>query len=224
MTRIFITFFITIFLSAHLSHAQLIKKTDSLQWLVQQNARLYINPEGKISGYYAVDHSGISIYSSPENKAKNLIETKIYWDEIILLRQLINKMPKEVLLKLYQAKNTSRYPDSLYVFSVPQLKAFDTISHLPQPLKGLKIALDPGHISGDMEIAAYELKFLKLKKDSLAGLNEPINLIEGNLTLATALFLKQQLEEAGAEVMLTRNKPNYSSFGVTYPEWLKKAK
>jgi N-acetylmuramoyl-L-alanine amidase len=134
-------------------------------------------------------------------------------------------MPNEAFLKLYQAKNANKFADSLYTFSVPPLDIQElTPSPLPKPLKGLKIALDPGHVSGDMQTAALELKFLKLKKDSIAGINDSINLIEGNLTLATALFLKKQLEEAGAEVMMTRSLPNQSAFGITYPEWLRKAK
>jgi N-acetylmuramoyl-L-alanine amidase len=47
-------------------------------------------------------------------------------------------------------------------------------------------------------------------------------LIEGNLTLATALIVKDSLEAKGAIVMLTRSKINETSFGMTYHEWLKK--
>jgi N-acetylmuramoyl-L-alanine amidase len=212
-----------IFFNNH-SKAQTSRKIDSLDWLVQQNARLYVDPEGRIKGYYSIDNSGISIYSSAENKVANKVECKIFWDEVLLVRDLIRKMPNEAFLKLYQAKNAKKFADSLYTFTLPSLAYQDLPTSVPKPLKGYRIALDPGHVSGDMETAAMELKFLKLKKDSLAGVKEPIELIEGNLTLATALFLKKQLEDAGAEVMMTRSLPNYSAFGITYTEWLKKAK
>ena len=53
--------------------------------------------------------------------------------------------------------------------------------------------------------------------------NQPIALAEGVLTLHTALILKHLLEEQGAEVMLTRDKPNQTAFGITFKEWLNTA-
>jgi N-acetylmuramoyl-L-alanine amidase len=223
MIRVFSIIFLLSFFLNCLSKAQTSRKIDSLDWLVQQNARLYVDPEGRIKGFYSIDNTGVSIYASPENKVANKVEFKVFWDEVTLLRDLIKKMPNDAFLKLYQAKNSNKFADSLYTVSLPSL-AIQDLNASPKPLKGFRIAVDPGHVSGDMETAALELKFLKLKKDTLAGLNDSINLIEGNLTLATALFLKKQLENAGAEVMMTRSLPNHSAFGITYAEWLKKAK
>lgn len=90
------------------------------------------------------------------------------------------------------------------------------------PLKGKKIAIDPGHTAGNMEQAFIEKKYLKFALDSInisKGLKDSIEIIEPQSTLATALLLKKELELQGAEVLLTRTKPGYSSFDKTFKKW-----
>jgi len=83
------------------------------------------------------------------------------------------------------------------------------------PLAGKKIAIDPGHLGGDMEMALLEGKFVRMRHgDELLEFNE------GNLNLATAILLKQKLEAVGAEVLLTRSAEGVSAFGKTYGQWL----
>ena len=62
------------------------------------------------------------------------------------------------------------------------------------PLRGVKIVLDPGHIGGDY--AEMEGRSLAYRETS------PVQ--EGNLTLIVSELLKEQLEQLGAEVDLTR--------------------
>ena len=64
-------------------------------------------------------------------------------------------------------------------------------------LKGLKIALDPGHIGG--KYSEMEGRHFVMGKDS------PVK--EGELSLETALKLKKILESLEAEVILVRSKP-----------------
>jgi N-acetylmuramoyl-L-alanine amidase len=63
-----------------------------------------------------------------------------------------------------------------------------------RPLKGLRVAIDPGHLGGDW--AKMEGRFFQL------GRSRPVR--EGDLTLAVAKKLKPQLEKLGAEVQLLR--------------------
>ena len=63
-------------------------------------------------------------------------------------------------------------------------------------LKGLKIALDPGHIGGDY--SEMEGRHFAIGKKA------PVK--EGDLSLETALKLRQILQSLGAEVILVRNK------------------
>jgi hypothetical protein len=63
-----------------------------------------------------------------------------------------------------------------------------------RPLKGVRIAIDPGHLGGDW--AKMEGRFFQM------GRTRPVR--EGDLTLAVAKKLKPQLEKLGAEVQLLR--------------------
>ena len=63
-----------------------------------------------------------------------------------------------------------------------------------RPLKGVRVAIDPGHLGGDW--AKMEGRFFQM------GRSRPVR--EGDLTLAVAKKLKPQLEKLGAEVTLLR--------------------
>lgn len=63
-----------------------------------------------------------------------------------------------------------------------------------RPLKGVRVAIDPGHLGGDW--AKMEGRFFQM------GRSRPVR--EGDLTLAVAKKLKPQLEKLGAEVQLLR--------------------
>ncbi len=91
-----------------------------------------------------------------------------------------------------------------------------------QNLKGIRIAIDPGHSAGTMAEAIVEKKYVVFKLDSTniaKGLTDSVEIIEPNSTLATALLLKQKLETKGAEVLLSRTKQGYSSFDKTFAQW-----
>lgn len=79
-------------------------------------------------------------------------------------------------------------------------------------LKGLKIALDPGHVALDMAMAEIEGKYLKIGD---------YELYEADLTLKTAYYLKGLLEQEGAEVFVTRTETGEVYKGITYDKWLK---
>jgi hypothetical protein len=66
-----------------------------------------------------------------------------------------------------------------------------------QPLSGLTIALDPGHLGGDW--AKMEERWFQI------GNAEPIR--EGDLTLQTAKRLAPLLQELGAKVVFVHSKP-----------------
>jgi len=66
-----------------------------------------------------------------------------------------------------------------------------------QPLSGLKIAIDPGHIGGDW--AKMEERWFRM------GNSAPVT--EGDMTLRVAKLLVPRLQALGADVSLTRSKP-----------------
>src|SRR5262249_23501803 len=63
------------------------------------------------------------------------------------------------------------------------------------PLRGLRVALDPGHMGGDR----WDALTGKYTIDHQGG-----KLAEGVLTLQTAILLEQELTALGAQVMITR--------------------
>ncbi|HVE15131.1 MAG TPA: N-acetylmuramoyl-L-alanine amidase [Chthoniobacterales bacterium] len=66
-----------------------------------------------------------------------------------------------------------------------------------QPLAGLRIALDPGHLGGKW--AQMEERWFRI------GNSDPV--AEGDMTLRVAKLLVPRLEALGARVWLTRSKP-----------------
>jgi len=94
-------------------------------------------------------------------------------------------------LKLKFAKDAER-PISKYWRDPKTLPANND-----QPLAGLTIALDPGHLGGSW--AKMEERWFQI------GKTEPIK--EGDLTLQTAKRLAPRLEELGAKVVFVHSKP-----------------
>lgn len=80
-------------------------------------------------------------------------------------------------------------------------------------LKGVKIAIDPGHFGGDVRF--LEERFIDITWDK-----KKRSFDEGTLTLLTALHLKELLEKEGAEVMLTKEEIGKGVYPQTFFEWL----
>ncbi len=88
-------------------------------------------------------------------------------------------------------------------------------------LKGIHIALDPGHFANNMETAILERKFMKIdKKDT--GTKKDIAFYESDLAWNTAYILSKRLEAKGCNVLITRKKGK-TSFGMNFKKWKKKS-
>lgn len=79
-------------------------------------------------------------------------------------------------------------------------------------LKGLRIAIEPGHFCANMANAHIEQKYLLFKPVAM----DSVKLFESELTYLTAELLKKKLEDQGAIVFLTRNGKNLTSTGYDY--------
>lgn len=73
--------------------------------------------------------------------------------------------------------------------------------HPNRPLRGLRIALDPGHLGG--EWARMEERWFQI------GNHQPV--IEGDMTLYVSRLLKKELERRGAKVSLLRDSSKPST-------------
>ena len=173
----------------------------------------YLDKQKALSSYYTIDSKGVSVYASAQDKLKSNSEYFISWAQQQEFCKYSKEFNSNSLLKIVQDKKL----DSLISSSIKKEK----IAPTQNKLKGLKIAIDAGHIAGDIAMGEIEKKHLNFKKDSLKGLSDSIQIAEGMLTFATAKLLKEKLEADGAEVFLTRKCNGYSAFGKTFDQWLK---
>ncbi|MCS7004631.1 MAG: N-acetylmuramoyl-L-alanine amidase [Cytophagales bacterium] len=180
-----------------------------------QRRALLLSKSSQVENYYSIDNDGISIYASPILKKQNKPECKVYFDEIEQFQKLISTLPADKFKEIYKNKKTNRL-SQLTLSSCELTKIQKSISfHAQKPLNGIRIAIDPGHLGGTQETAKIEGKFVSVIHE-----NTLFELIEGNLTLATALILKDSLTKLGAEVLLTRSNYGHSVFGKTFEQWL----
>ena len=183
---------------------------DTLSSYYQKRINRYLDKENALSGYYSFKAKGISMYSSPSRKEKDSAEFFLPWTDLEGYRNLdVTNM-----VKFYNSGGSR----SGYVITGGPVVIFADVPP-DKPLTGKKIAIDPGHIGGTEEDAKLERKIVKPAVDS--SISGP-EVIEGNLTMQTALLLKKMLEEKGATVMLTREGEGKNAFGDNYDDWIRK--
>jgi len=187
--------------------------SDSLISVYTQKMHKYLDKENKASEVFSFKKDGIEVYSPATDTSQRRLEYFIGWKEITAFKDILGKSSQQELLRLY--KQGAVPSNWIFTGGLPVVYA----QNLSKPLLHYKIALDPGHIAGDLETAKMEKKWVEMKANPLKGIKENIQLIEGELTLATAQILKKKLEAQGATVMLTRDKPNISSFGIDFRRW-----
>ena len=205
--KAFLAFIILLF-SSFLLTAQ------SQKTYYQNKVNTYFSKDGEVKNFVSVTDEGISIFSSPHAKASGeKPEIRLSWKEINALKYSISKLPESTLEKILIEKRDSL---SFYI----KRDSLDNIPAAPLSLKGMEIAIDPGHLGGSFAMGEAESRCMNLTIDS----THSIKLIEGNLTFFTALILKKRLEDQGATVMLTRSDTGLSSLGITYFEWKRRIK
>ncbi len=199
------------------------QKLDSMAYYKDRISK-YLDKEKALDGYYALDKQGIIIYASPEKKAQGEMEYKVFWEEAAQLSNLFRNRSIYEATQLLIRKKDNHFSEDKGMQEAVTANDIRT-KPLPGPEKpfaGMRIAIDPGHIAGDMETGKIEKKYIDMPADPASVTRKkPIQLVEGQLNLETALLLKEKLQRAGAEVMLTRGKPNETAFGITLEEWIK---
>ncbi len=157
--------------------------------------------------------------------------------------QISYKEAQKYLTK-YLVKTASVYQyitlteESLTIYATPEdqklgraeyilkLKNGDAITPRPlvrkildpdKKLQGKRIALDPGHLGGDMRF--IEERYVHMKPSDKIGGRDDVAFDEGTLTLGTALILKRLLESAGATVMMTKTQVGESAYHKSFADW-----
>jgi N-acetylmuramoyl-L-alanine amidase len=176
----------------------------------------YLNFKGTLNNLVRFDKDGIYIYNSKGQK-----EFSAYQKEIPMLAEVFENYDAAKAIKFYKNKGNKKLGkqerDSIRIYLDLPKKKTDKDELLP--LKGIKVALDAGHIAGSFSEAMNEQKFLYFLRDSLKDPLDTVKIYEAELTFKTALILKKMLEEKGAIVFLTRPTQSLTSFGCTYSYW-----
>lgn len=188
--------------------------------LHEQKIKQFLDKENSLSSYYSIDEQGVSIYASAADRLANKIEFRLEWSELSQFKTLLREVPAQELLRIMSEKKDKGFSPAVISGYMHSAGKDGLIPEPGKPLHGLRVAIDPGHIAGDMAMGRLEKKYLDMKPDSAGRLQQRVQIVEGQLTLYTALLLKQSLEQAGAQVMLTRSKPNETAFGKTFHEWM----
>lgn len=210
------TFFILLFIQlSNFCYGQL--SVADLQEKYTTIAKNYLIKHPELEQYYQISAKGVATFASQTHKDKNIAECFIFWDEINEFRNLILHADTETQLKLYLDKKDKPFSwqqqKIILTHYTPKKYLTPTAE---KPLLGKRVAIDPGHIAGDMEMAKLESRFIEIKHQQ-----KTYTFFEGDLTLTTAHLLRKKLEAAGAEVVLTRNLPNQTASGLLYKKWLK---
>lgn len=219
MTQLGCIFVLLLVFLAKITFAQTV---DDLHKYYTRIATKYMVKSKHIENHFAIDARGISMYASVGDKKKNMPECIIYWDEIEVYKNLVISKDKKAQFDYYKNKKTDHFSKSerrrLSVstpneYIPPQVRMAKTNG---KRLQGYKIAIDPGHIAGTLDVAKLEHRFIEM---DLAG--KKVSFFEGNLTLTVASTLKERLEKEGATVFLTRSRPNTTAYGNSFRHWRK---
>lgn len=182
----------------------------------------YLIKDTQVWDYMVINKESISLYANLEDKMKNLPECRIYQSELHDVQKLIKILSVDSIGIFYKQKQSNYLKDLPAFYKYVKQKEKEKIKpDINLPLKGWKIAVDPGHIEQTMEMAQIEAKFIKMKASDATGL-VPISFNEANLTLATANLLAEKLKKAGAEIMITRPQAGIGLLGISFEEWYAK--
>lgn len=141
-------------------------------------------------------------------------------------RELADARTKEYLVKDSQVEDYFEITEEAFIlYGSPELKAQGKSGYvlsfgngkLPKKslaMKGLKIAIDPGHFGGSF--SRFEERYIDIDYG-----NFPLQFNEGTLTLLTAYHLKELLEKEGAIVMMTKTEIGKGAYPQDFFDWLK---
>ncbi|MCS6832481.1 MAG: N-acetylmuramoyl-L-alanine amidase [Flammeovirgaceae bacterium] len=182
---------------------------EKIRWLVRNE---------EVKSYFRIADDGIEMFASLDDKKVGKIECKVYHDEIDDFLAILKRLPEDSLESFYRQKGTEKLKKIRENWEKTLLPSKTIgISKNARRLENIRIALDPGHVGGDMKTAILEGRYVIMAFPN----GDTVQFNEGNLNLATAYLLKEKLEKEGANVMITKYKKGHSAFDKSYDDWLK---
>lgn len=208
------------------SFAQLpIYGADSIMKHYSAKAETIMVGDTSLNNYFAIDIYAITMYASPADKKAGKAEYKVTWQELPVYKRMMREETRESSMSILLAKGARSFSPAVQKKYSVQSPSGDSAFHPPlQPLAGMRIAIDPGHIANDTATGRLEQKFISMNVPSAANIpgdSVTVAFAEGQLTWQTAVLLAARLRNLGAEVMLTRNGPDQTAFGKTFAQWKK---
>lgn len=165
--------------------------------------------------HYLWQGDTLMIFADLEDRKSGTPEFVLYPDELFRWQTYLSRLPIDSLVTLYSEKGQRH----TLAFGAPIDREDPPASDPAAPLAGWRIAIDPGHMAGEQTFAKeVEGKYMSMP-DTAATYHQEIAFFESELTLATALILKDSLERLGATVFLTRNQLGKASHGLSFSEW-----
>ena len=193
--------------------------TEDLPAKYHRIANNYLVRAKELQHHYRIDQRGIAMYASLADKKRDQPECLVYWDELKGFGNMLLNSERAAAMQYYLDKGAKKFTKlertELAASGRERFRPSKKIS--PNSLSGYRIAIDPGHIAGDIEMAKIEQRFVIL--DLIDGTQ--ISFCEGDLNLTTATLLKERLEKLGADVLLTRPKANTGAIGKKFAQWRK---
>ena len=171
---------------------------DNLQQLVKDES---------IRRYYRIDSSSIYLYPSVDDKESGKDFIRIEKKSLPFINEAFHGLSREEMLSYFDND------------SLPGNKITPLSPKKPSSLKGLRVAIDPGHMAENRKQAKWEKRYMKIKEGGFWS--KSYRFYEAQLAYATAYLLKQKLEEEGAIVMISRNK-DMNALNTPYSKWYKK--
>lgn len=206
------TVVVILFIVAHASVAQKVEPIPVKQFYkdrVERNLK-FLCKEQECLDNVMVNERGVYIYETNTRIGKP--QFVLYWREMPHFVQLLDEKTDEELIELLERKGEH------YFYGIANTHV-DPAKYPVSEMRGLKVALDPGHIAANWDQAQLEKRYVKVE-GSYYNQKEDISFFEANLAYTTALELKRMLEDEGADVMLSHDYGK-SAFGMDYDEWKK---
>jgi len=177
---------------------------------VQQNLSFLVK-DSSVLNMLTVDSLGVSMFASPEDKSTRAPEITVVWEDAGEFLKIMNNFPTREVYEIYTKREVSS--------SLPIHRALETTGQ-QQGLEGVRIALDPGHFAGNIRQARQEERIMDMN-GSEYGVKKRIRFYEADLAYSTALILKKQLEDVGAEVLISRLQGR-PALGLKFRKWYRK--
>lgn len=163
--------------------------------------------------FWGRDYTDFDVYQKKLSRESAIIKIDSYLKKDPLI-EAYYEITADTLI-LYDSPRTQKDAKVEYVLHFGDQTVQAAESKKRSSLRGVKIAIDPGHFGGPY--ALLEERFIDIPENECR-----IQFDEGTLSFLTASYLKQLLEKEGAVVFLTRESIGTGAYEDSFFDWLKK--